>query len=205
MRTRKSAPDLRIAAAGVLLACFACSVPGFADEPADTSPAAELSKPATRIDPHGPSAGGRELFTGRVVLLEEALKRRGLHVAAEMAGQAVLETEHGELVPLLADWRGRAFFQDERLRNREVELVGSRRPGMPYLNVLMVYTFDKDGTRQYTDYWCDICSIPMYEIQPCDCCQGDIRLRFQPQNLPEELHRAETGAKPSVPAVESSR
>jgi hypothetical protein len=51
----------------------------------------------------------------------------------------------------------------------------------------MVFTFDEAGVRQYTDYWCDICSIPMYEIQPCECCQGDIRLRFQPQDLPEEF------------------
>ena len=49
----------------------------------------------------------------------------------------------------------------------------------------MVFTFDDKGVRQYTDYWCDICSIPMYEIKPCDCCQGEIRLRFQPQELPD--------------------
>ena len=51
----------------------------------------------------------------------------------------------------------------------------------------MVFTFDEDGVRQYTDYWCDVCSIPMYEIKPCECCQGDIRLRFQPQDLPDYL------------------
>lgn len=129
----------------------------------------------------------RELVTGQVVFLEEALKRRGLRVAEEMAEQAVLETPEGDVIPILADWRGRAFFQDERLRGRKVELVAYRREHLPYLQVLMVFTFSDEGERQYTDYWCDVCSIPMYEIKPCECCQGDIRLRFQLQDLPDYL------------------
>lgn len=128
----------------------------------------------------------KELFTGQVVPVFDALKRRGVKAyEEELKGQVALETPDGELIPILPDWRGRAFYQDERLRNRKVELVGQRRPGIPYLQVLMIFTFDEDGRRQYTDYWCDICSIPMYEIKPCDCCQQPIRLRFQPRDLPE--------------------
>lgn len=133
----------------------------------------------------------QQLFTGRVVLLEDALERRDIKVAEEMHGQVVLETEKGELIPILADWRGRAFYQDERLRNRKVDLVGFRREGLPYLQVQMVFTFSEAGQRQYTDYWCDICAIPMYEIKPCECCQGPIRLRFQKQDLPKYLRAHE--------------
>ena len=129
----------------------------------------------------------KELFTGKVVLLGEALKRKGIESTEEMHKQAVLETEEGEILPLVADWRGRAFFQDKRLRDRKVQIIGTRKPGVPYLQVLVVYTFDKDGQRMYTDYWCDVCSIPMYQIKPCDCCQGEICLRFQPQDLPDYL------------------
>jgi hypothetical protein len=111
----------------------------------------------------------------------------------------VLDTPAGELIPIVPDWRGRAFYQDEKLRNRKVELVGYRRPGVPFLQVLMIFTFDKEGTRQYTDYWCDICSIPMYEIKPCECCQGDIRLRFQPQALPDYLGKADAASKTAAP------
>jgi hypothetical protein len=138
----------------------------------------------------------KELLTGKVVLLGEALKRKGITSFEEMHKQAVLETPDGEIIPLVADWRGRAFFQDKRLRDRPVELVGTRKPGVPYLQVLMVFTFDKNGQRTYTDYWCDVCSIPMYEIKPCDCCQGDIRLRFQPQDLPDYLPKS----KPEPPS-----
>ena len=129
----------------------------------------------------------KELFSGKVILLTDALKKRGIKSAEEMKGQVVLETSSGELCPLIADWRGRAFFQDERLRNRQVDLVVHRRQGLPYLQVLSIFTFNEAGERQYTDYWCDICSIPMYEIKDCECCQGPIRLRFQKQDLPSYL------------------
>jgi len=131
----------------------------------------------------------KELFTGQVVLLTDALKQRGIPASDEIKGQVVLETPKGELIPIVPDWRGRAFFQDKRLRNRKVELVGSRRKGVPYLQVLMIYVVDKKGKRQYMDYWCDLCSISMYEIKPCDCCQDATRLRFQTKDLPDYVKR----------------
>jgi hypothetical protein len=126
----------------------------------------------------------KELFSGKVVNLQEALKRHGVKSFDEFKSQVALETEGGELIPIVPDWRGRAFYQDERLRDRRVDLVGTRQKAAPYLQVLMIFVFDDKGTRQYMDYWCDVCSIPMYEIKPCDCCQADIRLRLQPQELP---------------------
>ena len=161
-------------------------------EPAPTKRVAEaLSEPVVKQE--------KRLFQGKVVRVTESLKRRGIKAYPEdLKNQVALETEAGELIPILPDWRGRAFFQDERLQNREIELVGFRHTGLPYLSVLSVYTFDEKGQRQFTDYWCDICSIPMYEIKPCDCCQQDIRLRFQPQELPDYLDPANS-SKPKSP------
>lgn len=130
----------------------------------------------------------KQVFRGEVLKTVDALQR--LKVKAypqELREQVVLLTPENEIIPILPDWRGRAFYQDERLRDRRVELIGYRRPGVPFLQVLTVFTFDKDKARNYTDYWCDICAIPMYEIKPCDCCQQEIRLRFQPQELPVEF------------------
>lgn len=129
-------------------------------------------------------AESKQLYSGRVVVVQEALKRRGVKAFDEFRSQVALESDDGELIPIVPDWRGRAFYQDERLRNRRVDLVGSRQKAAPYLQVLMIFVFDEQGTRHYMDYWCDICSIPMYEIKPCDCCQAEIRLRLQPQELP---------------------
>ncbi len=164
---------------GLALAGF--SIHGQESKPAKSPP----EKPAVAAPAKEPeSEVARELYSGKVVLLADALKKRGIKSTAEMKEQVVLETESGELWPIISDWRGRAFFQDERLRNRQVDLVARKHPGVPYLQVLMIFTFDEKGERQYTDYWCDICAIPKYEIKDCDCCQGPIRLRFQKQALP---------------------
>lgn len=166
------------------LACLlACILPAAtADLTADDEAAAE-QPPVAEAEETPP----KKLYAGKVVFLADALKRRGVDTYDETGRHIVLETESGELIPILADWRGRAFYQDEQLRDRRVELIGFHRPGLPYLNVIAVYTFDDQGERMYTDYWCDICSIPMYEIQPCECCQGDVRLRFQQQDLPDYI------------------
>ena len=168
---------MRIVAGLLVLVAALAGVLSAAD---DTPPAGNAPEPASTPE--------KQVFSGKVVRLNEALSRRGVkHYDEEHAGQVVLETDGGELIPILSDWRGRAFYQDERLRDRKIDLVGYRREGLPYLLVLMVFTFDEDGTRQYTDYWCDICAIPMYEIKPCECCQGETRLRFQTQDLPDYL------------------
>lgn len=134
----------------------------------------------------------KEIVSGKVVALRDALTRRGIKsYAEELKGQVVLVTRGGELIPIVPDWRGRALYQDERLRDRPVDLVVNRRKGVPWVQVLSIYTFDDKGVRNITDYWCDVCSIPMYEIKDCECCQGPTRLRFRPQELPKDLSRRE--------------
>ena len=133
-------------------------------------------------------------LSGKVVALGDALKQRGIRsYAEEIKGQVVLVTSAGELVPIVPDWRGRAFYQDERLRNRSVDLVVTRRKGVPWVQILSIYAFDENGVRSIVDYWCDICAIPMFEIKDCECCQGPSRLRLRPQ----ELHKDVGGAQSS--------
>jgi len=146
--------------------------------------------------PAKPDSPPPELFTGKVVCLKDALEARKIESAEETARQLVLETEAGVLIPILADWRGRAFYQDERLRSRKVELIGFRHPGVPYLSVLSIYVFDDEGRRSYMDYWCDVCAIEMYEIQDCKCCQGPIELRLQRQELPDYITRKSNSEPP---------
>ncbi|MHC4877511.1 MAG: hypothetical protein ACYTGL_13530 [Planctomycetota bacterium] len=158
--------------------------------PASSSLFADDAKPEAKSDTaqkKGEAEPPRKLYRGKVVLAQEALKKRGIKVADEMKDQAVLETLDGRLLPIAADWRGRAFFQDKRLRNRRVDLVGYQRPGIPWLQVLIIYVINDKGEREVMDYWCDICAIPMYEIKDCECCQGPIRLRFEPGKLPDYL------------------
>ncbi len=182
MTARSTQPLL----ACVFLAAIVLVARGHSDETPSKSKAADaVRERAGATDSPAEATPPKKLFKGKVVKAHEALQRRGVKAyPEELKDQVVLETKD-ELIPILPDWRGRAFYQDERLRNREVELTGFRRAGLPYLNVLSVDTFDDKGRRQYTDYWCDICSIPMYELKPCDCCQQEIRLRFSAETKSE--------------------
>ena len=119
-----------------------------------------------------------EPLRGRVVYMAEALERlHGIKSVVEAKENTlVLETPGGELYPLVEDKRGHAFRLDKRLMGKPMELFVRRRKSIPALQVIRVNTVEK-GERFRVDYWCDICAIEMYELKPCDCCQGPIRLR----------------------------
>lgn len=167
-----------------------CAEPKADAKPA-TNAAAIADAPATDEQPADDAV--KEIVSGKIVLLTDALKMRGMKsYAEEIQGQVVVVTADKELIPIVPDWRGRAFYQDDRLRDRQVDLVVHRRPGVPWVQVLSIYTFDDKGTRNITDYWCDVCSIPMYEIKDCECCQGPTRLRYRPQELPQNVPTRKT-------------
>jgi len=121
-----------------------------------------------------------EIIKGKVVWLSDALQRHygvRTEVAAEKSA-VVLEMAGGRLAPLVPDTRGWAFTVDERLRDVDLELLVRRYEGSPYAQVIRVLERKDDGLYEI-DYWCDICAIPMFILKPCECCQGETRLREQ--------------------------
>lgn len=135
-----------------------------------------------------------ELLAGKVVWLADALERRfGVRTEPPAAESAVvLETAQGRLVPLVPDTRGWAFAVDEHLRDVDLQLLVRRYEGAPHVQVIRVLKPKDDGLYE-VDYWCDICAIPMYILKPCECCQGQTRLREQ---------KLEPGQEPKVPAAD---
>lgn len=115
---------------------------------------------------------------GRVVWLAEAMARRhGVKTVPEAANWVLaLETADGELYALAEDIRGRGFRRDPRLRKMNLELLVRRYHGAPVVQVIRAFELTKEAKLEL-DYWCDICAIAMFELKPCDCCQGDIELR----------------------------
>lgn len=145
---------------------------GSRAKPATTSSAAAHA--ATDLA----QVGENVKLQGRIVWWGEALRRlHGIEHDEQDAKSAVaLETTDGQLVPIVKDSRGRGFWLDERLHDQDMELVVRQRPGLPWVQVISVYTIRDDQTYEL-DYWCDICAIPMFELKPCECCQGETRLR----------------------------
>src|SRR5258708_4994240 len=79
------------------------------------------------------------VLMGKVVELTTVLKASGLSFDEEpVARQVVLQGADGSSTPLLSDEASRALFLDERLRNRPIEIVGRRHPGLPYLQVVSI-------------------------------------------------------------------
>jgi len=118
---------------------------------------------------------------GRVVWLAEAMHRLHEIESVPEAGDRILalETEDGELHPIVEDIRGRAFRRDDRLRKMKVELLVRQHQGSPMVQIVRVYELTEAG-RFEIDYWCEICAIAMFEVKDCECCQGPIELRRQP-------------------------
>lgn len=156
---------------GVVLAAMLLAAPCFS-----TAQAAEADERYTT-----------ESLRGKVVWLAEALKRRFGLKTDDDASQAVaaLERDDGRIEPILKDARGRAFYIDERLRGVEMELLVRRYRGSPMVQVVRVYSLKPDGKYE-VDYWCDVCSISMYELKQCECCQGPIRLRQRRVEKPKD-------------------
>lgn len=128
---------------------------------------------------------------GQVVWLGEALQAAGIAVDADAAHTlVVLQGADGQLTPIVKDARGRGFWLDERLRQVDLELLVRQRRGSPLAQVIRVVRLLPEG-RFELDYWCDVCAIPMFERKPCECCQGETRIRLRRldargEPLPEE-------------------
>jgi hypothetical protein len=118
---------------------------------------------------------------GKVVLLADALKGRGVEFDAEpVAKQVVLVGDDGTVTPLLSSDASRALFVDQRLRNRRTEVTANLVPGLPYLQVVS-FRVDDHGKLRTPEYYCEVCSISVRYPMTCYCCQGPMELRMKPE------------------------
>jgi hypothetical protein len=119
---------------------------------------------------------------GRVMTLPSALHTLGVDSrldAEVMSKQIVVLDDQKSIVPIISDDASRAFFLDERLRNRPVEIHGNRYAGSPYLQVT-TFRIEWDGRLETPEYFCVVCSISVGYPQICPCCQGSMELRKKP-------------------------
>ena len=119
-----------------------------------------------------------ESLRGQVVWLADALERRfGVKTIPEAKEHILaLEAKEGHIFPIVEDLRGHSFRTDERLKTMQVELLVRRYRGSQLIQVVRIYEI-KDDAKNLIDYWCDVCSIVMFETGPCECCQDHNRLR----------------------------
>jgi hypothetical protein len=168
----------------IVIACATLAAAQNAEKPGAKSTPTASKAPDSNQQPEHAALQGEyttERLRGKVVWLDEALKRL-YNVTSEPDAektQVVLEMAGGTLWPIAPDTRGRSFVVDERLRDVELELLVRRYAKAPLIQVIRVLKPTKEGLLE-VDYWCDICAIPMYILKPCECCQGETRLRERP-------------------------
>lgn len=167
-------------------ALWIAAAAAFSADPEKAQPAAVLAegdpaRAATDESKRGEQPYTTERLRGKVVWLDEALARL-FNITSEPDAektQVVLEMADGRLWPLVLDTRGRSFIVDERLRDVELELLVRRYEKAPLVQVIRILRPTDEGLVE-VDYWCDICAIPMFILKPCECCQGETRLRERP-------------------------
>lgn len=96
-----------------------------------------------------------------------------------MSSIVAFQTDDGRLLPILPTEAGLFFYKDERVRDRPMRVVGRWHEDASALEVIDRYVL-VDGKPNEIYYWCEICSIRMYHLKECDCCQGPIELREHP-------------------------
>ena len=150
---------------------------GLPQAAGETNPDPKSAQP---ISPSTAAATDHETLSlrGRVVWLADALQQlHGIQTVPESRDRVlVLQTDDGQLHPLVEDIRGRGIRRDERLRNTPCELLVRKHDGSPFVQVIRFFAVREDGKYEL-DYWCEICAIATFEIKPCECCQGPVELR----------------------------
>ena len=120
---------------------------------------------------HGNGATGRQgqQLARQVVGIQQhrlaRLAQRARHLIHDTAGRADV-------------FRLRTMCEERDLlfRKMEVELLVRHYAATPVRQIIRVWEI-AGGSRFEIDYWCDVCSIVMYELKECECCQGPIELR----------------------------
>ncbi len=126
------------------------------------------------------AAIGGVLITGAVAFAAQAPATQTItgKLGFENGTGPVLETK-GKNVTLSASTPYLFHtLSDERMRNKDVRLEGTRLPdgGFQVQTVLTVH----DGKLYRVRYYCETCNIEAVEPGPCVCCQQPVELQEVP-------------------------
>ncbi|MCS6977304.1 MAG: hypothetical protein NZM31_09910 [Gemmatales bacterium] len=123
-----------------------------------------------------------ETFRGKIISVNDRLKKLGVALDPDAGLHLALETDKGEVLPLLRDSGSLMFFRDNRLLDRPIEARARLLPGTGLLQIISFHAL-KDGQRFEVFYWCETCAIKRLYLEKtgvCECCGGVMELRESP-------------------------
>lgn len=138
-----------------------------------------LTLPAVSLATQAQSAPFKPtVLRGRIVNLADALQAQA-KLEPERGTIYCLKTADGKLHPILPTDTAAAIYEDERFRQRELQITARVFPDLPFLEVIKLQSV-KWGRVFDLYYFCNVCNITTHKPGPCECCQDPVVFTEEP-------------------------
>jgi hypothetical protein len=115
-----------------------------------------------------------------ICLTEELQKPYQINPDCDARGHVyTLKTAEGKLYPFLPVDTAAAIWNDERFRQRDLQITARTFPNTDFIEVIRLQSW-RDGKLHNLYYFCDVCSISSHKPGPCECCQEPYEFRETP-------------------------
>lgn len=109
---------------------------------------------------------------GRVVNLAEVMQQK-YQATIERAVIYCLKTADNKFYPFLPTDLASAIYDDERFRQRELQVTARTFPDFPFIEIIKLQSI-KWGRVFDLYYFCEVCNITIHKPGPCECCQDPV-------------------------------
>ncbi len=120
------------------------------------------------------------VLRGRVVNLADVMQQK--YQATLEPQRAViycLKTTDNKFYPFLPTDLAAAIYDDERFRQRELQVTARTFPDFPFIEIIKLQSV-KWGRVFDLYYFCNVCNIVTHKPGPCECCQDPVVFTEEP-------------------------
>jgi hypothetical protein len=120
------------------------------------------------------------VLRGRIVNLADVMQQK--YQATLDPQRAViycLKTAEGKFYPFLPSDQAAAIYDDERFRQRELQVTARTFAEFPFIEVIKLQSV-KWGRVFDLYYFCEVCNITTHKPGPCECCQDPVVFTEKP-------------------------
>lgn len=114
------------------------------------------------------------VLRGRVVNLADAMQAKyQTTIDPQRAVIYCLKTADGKYHPFLPTDLSAAIYDDERFRQRELQVTARTFADFPFIEIIKLQSV-KWGRVFDLYYFCEVCNIVTHKPGPCECCQDPV-------------------------------
>jgi hypothetical protein len=118
------------------------------------------------------------VLRGRVVNLADVMQQK-YQATLERAIIYCLKTSDNKFYPFLPTDLAAAIYDDERFRQRELQVTARTFPDFPFIEIIKLQSV-KWGRVFDLYYFCNVCNIQIHKPGPCECCQDPVVFTEEP-------------------------